>query len=155
MIELKDDFPYKDIIDLPHHQSAGRKHMSLYDRAAQFAAFQALSGYEDMILETGRLTDDMLDLPEDVKDELDRKFVLLTSLIDEGYRPEVTVTYFVPDKTKEGGRYESYSGEVRKIDSTFKTLIFYDKDRDVSGKVIYIGSIVSVEGDRFENHVEV
>ena len=148
---MTDDFPYKDIIDLPHHQSAGRKHMSLYDRAAQFAPFAALTGYDDIIAETGRLTDGMLDLPEDVKDELDRRFVLLTSMIHNGYRPEVTVTYVVPDKTKEGGSYESYTGEVKKIDSTLRTLVFYDKDREVSGKVIDISRIVAVDGEYFDD----
>ena len=144
---MDEKFPYKDIIDLPHHQSAGRNHMSLYDRAAQFAPFAALTGYDDIIAETGRLTDDMLDLPDDVKDELDRRFVLLNSLIDEGYRPEVTVTYFVPDKTKEGGSFERYTSEVKRIDSTMRTFIFYDKDKELSGKVIDIGAIVAVEGE--------
>ena len=144
---MDDNFLYKDIIDLPHHQSAGRKHMSLYDRAAQFAPFAALTGYDDIIAETGRLTDDMLDLPDDVKDELDRRFVLLISLIDEGYRPEVTVTYFVPDKTKEGGSFESYTGEIKRIDSAMRTLIFYDNDKELTGRSIDIGAIVAVEGD--------
>ncbi len=144
---MDENFPYKDIIDLPHHQAEGRKHMSLYDRAAQFAPFAALTGYDDIIAETGRLTDDMLDLPEDARDELDRRFVLLTSLIDEGYRPEVTVTYFVPDKMKVGGSFERYTGEVKRIDSTMRTFIFYDKDKELTGKVIDIGAIVAVEGE--------
>ena len=144
---MDENFPYKDIIDLPHHQAEGRKHMSLYDRAAQFAPFAALTGYDDIIAETGRLTDDMLDLTEDARDELDRRFVLLTSLIDEGYRPEVTVTYFVPDKMKEGGSFERYTGEVKRIDSTMRTFIFYDKDKELTGKVIDIGAIVVVEGE--------
>lgn len=57
MNENYEDFPYKDIIDLPHHQSTGRKHMSLYDRAAQFSAFDALSGYDEIIVETEKLTE--------------------------------------------------------------------------------------------------
>lgn len=65
------NFPYADIIDLPHHQSEGRKHMSLYDRAAQFSPFAALTGYYEMIDEIGRQIDEMLDLPEDVKVELE------------------------------------------------------------------------------------
>ena len=42
---------YADIFDLPHHQSTNRKHMSLYDRAAQFSPFAALTGYEAAIEE--------------------------------------------------------------------------------------------------------
>ena len=149
---MNEDFPYKDIIHLPHHQAEGRKNMSLYDRAAQFSAFAALSGYDDMIKETGRLTEDQIELPEHIQNELNSKFMLINAIIEAGYRPEIKVTYFVPDKTKEGGSYESYKGNVKRVDSTYRTLIFYDKDRDVSGKVIDIGKIVSVEGDYFEDY---
>ena len=146
---MNENFPYKDIIDLPHHQAEGRKHMSLYDRAAQFSAFAALSGYDDMITETGRITEDQIELPEHIQEELNRKFALLYSMIDEGYRPEVTVSNFVPDKTKEGGSYESYTGDVKKVDSTFRTLTFFDMERDITGKVIDIGMITSVESTLF------
>lgn len=147
---MNDNFSYRDIIDLPHHQADGRKHMSLYDRAAQFSAFAALSGYDEIITETGRLTEDKIELPEHIQDELDRKFALLMSMTDEGYRPEVTVSYFVPDKNKEGGSYESYTGDVKRIDSTLRQLIFYDKERDVTGKIIEIGMITSVESTLFD-----
>ena len=147
---MNENFPYKDIIDLPHHQAEGRKHMSLYDRAAQFSAFAALSGYDDIIAETGRLTTNKIALPEHIQDELDRKFALLISMTDEGYRPEVTVSYFVPDKTKEGGSYESYTGDVKRIDTTSKQLMFYDKEKDLTGKIIDIGMIISVESNLFD-----
>ena len=52
-----DSHKYDDIIHLPHHQSAERPHMSLHDRAAQFAPFAALSGYEEAIEETVALTE--------------------------------------------------------------------------------------------------
>ena len=147
---MNENFPYKDIIDLPHHQAEGRKHMSLYDRAAQFSAFAALSGYDDIIAETGRLTTNKIELPEHIQDELDRKFALLISMTDEGYRPEVTVSYFVPDKTKEGGSYESYTGDVKRIDTTSKQLMFYDKEKDLTGNIIDIGMIISVESNLFD-----
>ena len=144
MIRMDEGFPYKDIIDLPHHQAEGRRHMSLYDRAAQFSAFAALTGYDEIISETGRLTSDKTELPEDTREELDRRFALLSSMTENGYRPKVTVTCFVPDKTKQGGSYESFTGEVKRIDSTFRTLIFYDGEKDLTGRVIDIGMIVSV-----------
>ena len=150
---MNENFPYKDIIDLPHHQAEGRRHMSLYDRAAQFSAFAALSGYDDMITETGRITEDQIELPKHIQDELNRKFALLYSMIDEGYRSEVTVSYFVPDKTKEGGSYESYTGDVKRIDSTFKQLIFYDKEKDLTGKLIDIGMIISMESSLFDEMI--
>jgi hypothetical protein len=147
---MNENFPYKDIIDLPHHQAEGRKHMSLYDRAAQFSAFAALSGYDDIIAETGRLTSNKIELPEDIQDELDRKFALLISMTNEGYRPDVTVSYFVPDKTKEGGSYESYTGDIKRIETTSKQLIFYDKEKDLTGKIIDIGMIKSFESNLFD-----
>ncbi len=144
------NFPYSDIIDLPHHKSANRKHMSLYDRAAQFSPFAALTGYDEVIAETGRLTDDMAELPEDAKAELDRRYMLLTAMIDEGYRPEVTVTYFLPDKYKAGGSYKSFTGQVKRVDSTFKKLIFYSGDKDLTGQSLDIKAIVSLEGGIFD-----
>ena len=91
-------------------------------------------------------------MSEHIQEELNNKFMLLNAIIEAGYRPEIKVTYFVPEKTKEGGSYESYKGDVKRVDSTYRTLIFYDKNRDVSGKVIDIGKIVSVEGDYFEDY---
>lgn len=144
------DFPYKDIIDLPHHKSEGRKQMSRYDRAAQFAPFAALSGYDDVIAETGRLTDDLIGLTEDAKDELGRRLMRLAELISDGFRPEVNVTFFVPDKTKSGGSYENFSGEVKTVDAVFGKIIFYDDDKDISGKVVDIDMLTAVGGELFD-----
>ena len=43
---------YEDIINLPHHVSKRHPQMSMWNRAAQFAPFSALTGYEDAIQET-------------------------------------------------------------------------------------------------------
>ena len=150
---MNENFPYSDIIDLPHHQSEGRKHMSLYDRSAQFSPYAALVGYDEIIKETARLTDALKKLPDHIRDELDRKFVLLSAMIDEGYRPEVTVTYFIPDSFKAGGSYDIFTGEVKRVDSTFRTLIFYDREHDTSGKVIDIDCIVSAESSLFDEMI--
>ncbi len=150
---MNEYFPYNDIIDLPHHQSDGRKHMSLYDRAAQFSPFAALTGYDEIIAEEGRITDDMTDLPDHIRDELDRKLILLSAMIEDGYTPEVTVTYFVPDKLKAGGSYETYTGEIKKIDYTFRTLVFYDREHDTAEKVLNIDMIVSVESRLFDDTI--
>ena len=61
---------YADIIDLPHHQSPTRPHMSLYDRAAQFAPFAALTGYDDMVAEEARIVDNKIELSETEIDRL-------------------------------------------------------------------------------------
>lgn len=141
---MDENFPYKDIIDLPHHKAQGRKQMSMYDRAAQFSPFAALTGYDDIIAETGRLTDELIALPDHANEELDRRLALLADMIEEGGRPLVTVTYFVPDALKAGGRYESFTGELKRIDTTFKTLMFYDGDKDLTGKCIDISMTVDL-----------
>ena len=43
---------YDDIINLPHHVSKRHPQMSMWNRAAQFAPFSALTGYEDAIQDT-------------------------------------------------------------------------------------------------------
>jgi hypothetical protein len=68
------DDRYKDIINLPHYQSKKRPHMSNYDRAAQFSPFAALTGHDEAIRETARLTDKKLELDEMTKTMLNEKF---------------------------------------------------------------------------------
>ena len=100
-MEKKPKGKYQDIINLPHHVSKTHPQMPLYDRAAQFSPFAALTGYEDAIRETARLTDNWVQLSEDKKQELDEK---LRQLIADRERTEsVTIIYFQPDDRKEGG----------------------------------------------------
>ena len=98
---------YSAIINLPHKQSSTRKHMSNYDRAAQFAPFAALTGHDEAIKETARLTDDYFEMGEDKLSELTAKIQLLKDKLDE--QPEITVTYFIPDEQKSGGFYSDKS----------------------------------------------
>lgn len=92
---------YDDIIHLPHHISKTRPQMSMMDRAAQFSPFAALTGYDAAIKETGRLTDEKIELGEETKAVLDRKQSYLSDMIS--VQPEITVTYFLPDERKSGG----------------------------------------------------
>ena len=106
---------YDDIINLPHHVSPTRPQMSMIDRAAQFSPFQALSGYEDAILETGRLTDARAELTEDELDALNAKYQLLMDTI--GTEVEVSITYFKQDDRKAGGAYLTERDVVKKVDT--------------------------------------
>lgn len=140
---------YADIIDLPHHQSETRKHMSLYDRAAQFAPFAALTGYDDMIVEEGRLTEHQLSLPEHEMDALNQKIQMLVEQLNKGKHPQITVTYFIPDEFKTGGRYDSVSGYLKKIDPIEKQIILYGSE-DIDNKrvkpfEILIDRVLSLE----------
>jgi len=113
---------YKDIIRLPHHQSAVHPQMSLADRAAQFSAYKALSGYEDMVTEEARLTDEQIELGEAQKELLNRKLLRLAEYLANGTHPSVTVTFFVPDEWKEGGHYHTVTDEIRRIDPVERKL---------------------------------
>ena len=88
---------YGDVIDHPHWESLTHPPMSLYDRAAQFSPFAALSGYDDMIDEEVRMVDNRIELSEEEMEELNRKLSQIDETISSGIRPLITVTYFVPD----------------------------------------------------------
>ena len=64
---------YDDIIDLPHHQSVTRPHMSGMDRAAQFSPFAAIVGYDRAVKETARLTEQRMELDADAIEQLNEK----------------------------------------------------------------------------------
>ena len=112
---------YREIIDLPHHVSKTRPQMPMSDRAAQFAPFAALTGYDSAIRETGRLTDEKIELDEEALTALDMKFQLLMKAIDE--EPEASVTYFKPDQRKDGGAYLTETGKIGKIDEYQRLVI--------------------------------
>ena len=105
---------YDDIINLPNPTSVRHPRMARSDRAAQFAPFAALTGYDDAITETGRLTDEMIELSEEMKEVLDQKQMFLADIIDQ--EPEIAVTFFVPDKRKKGGMYKTVVGNLMQID---------------------------------------
>lgn len=135
---------YDDIIHLPHHQSRTRPHMSLHDRAAQFAPFAALPGYGDLVRETARLTDTMAELSEDEKEKLDRSLAMVGNSLRNGIRPRVTLTCFVADERKEGGRYEEYTGDVKIIDTAFRTLFLQEEDPENGVREIQFDQIISI-----------
>ena len=132
---------YKDIIDLPHHVSKTRPQMPMSDRAAQFAPFAALTGYDSAIKETGRLTDVRIELDEEALTALDMKYQLLMDAFDDA--PEVTITYFQPDERKAGGAYVTATGAVIKVDD-FERLITMQ-----GGTKIPMDDILSIDGELF------
>ncbi len=137
---------YSDIIDKPHHQSAKRAHMSLHDRAAQFAPFAALSGFDEEIAETARLTDKKLELSEEEERILNDRIHMLTDSIKK--QPEVRATYFVPDERKSGGAYITTVGNVRKVDEPEGVIIFTD------GLKINIDDIYRIDSELFASYRE-
>ena len=118
---------YDEIMGLLHHISKTRPQMPMSDRAAQFAPFAALTGYDSAIKETGRLTDERIELDEEALTALDRKYQLLMDTLDDA--PEVTITYFQPDERKAGGQYVSATGTVKKVDTFGRRILLQDGTR--------------------------
>ena len=115
---------YSDIINLPHHVSRNHPQMPMMARAAQFAPFAALTGYDAVIHETARLTEGQVELEEYDNERLNRKFAELMTILDS--HPEITVSYFKPDERKAGGSFETTTGTVKKIDSYEHQLLMDD-----------------------------
>ena len=137
---------YEDILNLPHHVSKTRQQMSMLDRAAQFSPFAALTGYDDAIKETGRLTDEKIEMDEDRKAALDMKQAYLIEMIDE--QPEISITYFLPDAKKSGGAYVTVTGNLKRFDEYERLLILTD------GKKIPMDDIADIESDLFRGMFE-
>ncbi|RHS35478.1 hypothetical protein DWV52_03880 [Ruminococcaceae bacterium AF10-16] len=116
---------YDDIIDLPHPTSQNHPRMSLYDRAAQFSPFAALTGHHAAIAETGRLTDQRIELDESEIARVDAELQHLQELLPD--RPTVSITYFVPDERKSGGSYRTITSEVKRIDAVAGVIQMADR----------------------------
>ena len=134
---------YGDILNMPHHVSATRPQMPMSDRAAQFAPFAALTGYDSAIKETRRLTDERIELDEEALTALDRKYQLLMEALDEA--PEVTITYFQPDERKAGGKYVSAVGTVKKVDDFERRVTMQD------GARIPMDDVLNIDGELFSS----
>lgn len=132
---------YDDILKLPRPKSLRRK-MTMTERAAQFSPFAALSGYEDAISETARLTERQIALGESEMLALSEKISLLQMQLSK--RPKAQATYFVPDETKSGGKYETIEGSIQKIRAYEKELVFE------GGRTVPFERILSLESDLFD-----
>ena len=128
---------YQDIIDLPHHGSKTRTPMSMIDRGAQFSPFAALTGYDGVIAESARLTQEDVELSDGAIARLDE---ILRELCERiGEQPFVRFTCFQPDERKSGGAYVRVEGNLKKYDYVEKRLILTD------GRAIEIESILDIE----------
>lgn len=146
--------PYSDIIHLPHHKSPKRKEMSLYDRAAQFSPFAALTGFDGVIAETGRTTAARRSLSEYEMDILSHKLMCIDEAVQNRQHPIVSVVFFAADEKKDGGAYLEYTGQARSIDSIERTIIFFDDNGRSAGKSIAFDDIMDIRGDMFSYQLE-
>ena len=132
---------YDEIIDLPHHVSKTRSQMPMSDRAAQFSPFAALTGYDSAIRETGRLTNERIELDEEALMVLNMRYQLLVDSLKDS--PEVKITYFKPDERKSGGAYLTVTGVVKKVDDYERLITMQD------GMVIPMDDVLTIEGELF------
>ena len=138
---MAERFPYEDIVDLPHHISKKHPQPTMADRAARFAPFAAITGYEEMVLEEARVTDERIEMDESSKAALNEKLNMILEVVDE--QPEVSITYFEPDKKKSGGAYVNITGIVKRIDEYEHFVIMTD------GKKINIDEIYNLQSELF------
>lgn len=133
---------YDDIINLPNPNPKKHKRLSMDARAAQFGAFRALTGHEDAIEETKRLTDERVILDESAIEELNEKINKL--ILSVSKRPEITIVFFQNDLVKDGGEYISYKGTIKKVDEYKRIITMEDKTE------IKIDNILEISGEIFD-----
>jgi len=129
---------YDDIINLPHHTSKRHPRMSMLNRAAQFAPFAALTGFGAAIEESGRLTDEWVELSDVGIYELNKRMAQLIERQAE--HPEVSIVYFKPDARKHGGSYKTISGNIKRIDETERMVELTDGKKIPMNAIVEIGT---------------
>ncbi len=127
--------PYDDIIAHSHHESLRHPRMPRIDRAAQFAPFAALTGYDSAIEETARLTEQKSVLSDEAKAEINTR---LSQLLSSQNAEEASVTYFSHDQRKEGGSYKNCRSTILSVSSKAELVLG-------NGLRIPIEDIISIE----------
>lgn len=131
---------YADIINLKRPQS-NHNHLSIESRASQFSPFAALTGYDNEVKETARITDKRIDIDDGLREMLNAKLNYLNDHIKEN--PNISITYFVKDPKKEGGKYLTKQGIIKRIDTVNEMIKFNDNAS------ISMNDIINITGDIF------
>ena len=127
---MADKFPYEDIINIPRHISKTHPQSSIADRAARFSPFAAINGYEEMVKEAARVTEERIEITEAEKAILNDQLNMIAGFLSD--EPEVTITHFVPDKKKSGGAYVTTTGIVKRIDELRQLVLIKLTTKDSS-----------------------
>jgi len=139
---------YADIIGLPRWEPGSRHpRMSLHDRAAQFAPFAALTGYDEMLDEETRMTDLQIEPGEERLNLLNQQLNVICEAAAGGNRPEVTITCFIPDEHKAGGRYDTITARVKRVDTAARQIILLSQGQPAIPVSIPFDRIFSLRGD--------
>ena len=118
------NFPYQDLLDLPHPTSGKHPRMPAEARAAQFAPYAALTGYGATIVETARITDSQIELDESENAVINDTLLQLQEQSEQ--KPSIRITHFVPDERKSGGQYVTTTSTMRKIDDYERLVLLSD-----------------------------
>lgn len=137
---------YDDIIDLPHPTSMKHPRMSAEARAAQFSPFAALTGYDEAVKETARLTDRKIELGDYQTEKLSKRTDIIIDMLND--EPEATIEYFVPDEKKDGGAYVSVTVNIKDVDLVNRLFITTDKQK------IPMDDVLSIESEVFNENGE-
>lgn len=134
-----------DLINLPYPNPEIEKDFPAeVNRAAQFAPFAALTGYDAAVEESARLTDSKIELDDYEKEELNRKILF----VRENPQLEYEITYFIPDEKKNGGEYYTKKCRVEKV------LEFEGEIITVDGTKIKICDIIDIGGAVFSLDID-
>ena len=117
----------QELLEMERPVSARHAPMRRCDRAAQFAPFAALSGFDETVQEAGRLSQAQIELAENEREALNDALVRLAARLPE--QPEVRLTYFQPDAKKSGGTYRTILTRVRRLDANAQVLVLTDGTR--------------------------
>ena len=117
----------QELLEMERPVSARHAPMRRCDRAAQFAPFAALSGFDETVQEAGRLTQAQIELAENEREALNDALVRLAARLPE--QPEVRLTYFQPDAKKSGGTYRTILTRVRRLNANAQVLVLTDGTR--------------------------
>lgn len=131
---------YTDIINLKRPVS-NHNHLSIESRASQFSPFAALTGYDNEVKETARITDKRIDIDDGLREMLNAKLNYLNDHIKES--PNISITYFVKDPKKEGGKYLTKQGIIKRIDTVNEIIKFNDN------MTIPMNDIINITSDIF------
>ncbi len=133
---------YDDIINL-NRPISKHPHQSIESRASQFAPFAALVGYDEQVKETARLTTRKIEIDDGLKEILNNKLNYLNDHIKENI--EITITYFIEDNKKSGGKYITKTDIVKRIDTVNGFIKFKDND------IIYMTDVISITSELFNS----
>ena len=130
---------YDEMLGVPYPYHTDRPRMNRVNRAAQFSPFAALTGFDGVVSETARLTEERPEMSEEQKQEIDRALLKLLGRIGE--KPEAEILFFQPDSRKAGGRYVKKCGRVRRVDEANRMICFADGDKVEIDAIVQISAV--------------